>query len=320
MKRFLLFSFALGLSAIRAYCWSAPGHEAIAEAAMQMLKGTPAEAKVNAILAGENPTNASIWLDLVREHFKFPTQAENDEVAAFGTNFPGNANWHFCNFIVGSSSYDFNSKYASNDDVVHALENAIAVLEGANSTMTKKEALRVVFHLAGDIHQPLHCITGFYNTNDMSHPVLLTDVPDPKHAAEDRGGNQLYYTKSQELHALWDLGLPNSISKDIDTLASKLVVPSWDTQMVTTGDYHHWAETWAGDSMQQANAAYDGISFDSAAIVDNPRHPGQKMLKISISLPGGTKAYKSAQKQRAQDQLTKSAVHLAQLLSKIDFK
>jgi len=304
---------------MRAHCWSAPGHEAIAEAAMQMLKGTPAEAKVNAILNGEDPTNASIWLDLVREHHKFQTQAENDEAAAFNTNFHGNANWHFCNFIVGSTSYSLTSKYASNEDVVHALENAIAVLEGANSKMTKKQALRVVFHLVGDIHQPLHCITGFYDTNDMQHPVLLTDVPNPKQAAEDRGGNQLYYTESQELHALWDFSLPNSISPDVDTLASKLVVSSWDSQMQTAGDYHHWAEVWAGDSMVQANAAYDRIQFNSAAMVDNPRHPGQTMLKIDVSLPNGIKAYKQAQKQRAEDQLTKAAVHLAQLLNKINF-
>jgi hypothetical protein len=221
---------------------------------------------------------------------------------------------------VGSTNYDFSSKYSSDSDVVHALTNAIGVLEGAPSTMTKKEALLVVMHLVGDIHQPLHCITGYYDTNNLSHPVLLADVADPKTATEDRGGNQLYYTQSEEFHALWDLGLPNLVSSDVNTLASNLVVTGWSTQMKTSGNYHNWPEKWAGDSMKQANAAYDGIVFKSAEMVPNPRHAGQMMLKIDVDLPNGTKSYKNDQKQRAQDQLTKAAVHLAQLLSKINFQ
>jgi S1/P1 Nuclease len=312
-------ALAIQLTPIKGFCWSAPGHEAIAIAAMQLLKGTPTEAKINSILDGESPTNAAIWLDLVREH-RLTDPAAKAEAKSFDHDFPHNSDWHFCNFIVGSTNYDFNSIYSSEDDVVHALENAIAVLEGANSKMTQKQALRVVFHLVGDIHQPLHCITGFYDTNNPSQPLLLTNVIDPHSAVQDRGGNQLYYTTNSELHALWDLGLPNSISHNIDTLAQKLVVPSWANTMLTDGDYHHWAEAWAGDSMNQANAAYEGIVFKSAAQVPDPRHPGETMLKILIKLPGGTSGYEQAQKQRTQEQLTKASVHLAQLLSKINFQ
>ena len=308
------------LSSTSGYSWSAPGHQAIAQAAMQMLKGTPTEAKVNAILDGESVADAAIWLDRVREHFKFDNPSDDDEAAVFRQDFPGNENWHFCNYIVGSTTYDFSSKFSSNDDVVHALERAIAVLEGSASKMTKQQALRSVFHLVGDIHQPLHCITGYYDLSDLNHPVLLKDVEDPKAAAEDRGGNQLYYTRSQELHALWDLGLPRRISTNINTLALKLIVTTAGSSMITEGDFHHWPEIWAGDSMKQANAAYAGITFDLAAFVPNPRHAGQQMLKISVSLPAGEKGYKESQQPTVQDQLTKAAVHLTQLLSKINFK
>ena len=299
-----------------AFCWSAPGHEAIAIAAMQMIKGTPADTKVNAILDGDAPADAAIWLDLVREHHQFLDESQNDEANLFRQSFPQSSDWHFCNFIVGSTAYDFSSKYASNDDVVHALEHAVEVLEGAASDMSKQQALRAVFHLVGDIHQPLHCITGFYDLSNMSHPVLLTDVENPQTAIQDRGGNQLYYTKSQEFHALWDLGLPKTISPDVNTLADDLVSGSLDSKPVTPGDYHHWAEAWAGESMKAANAAYSGIVYNSAGYVPDPRHHGKQMLKIYITLPDN---YKADQHQRVQDQLSTAAVRLAQLLQKIKF-
>ena len=130
----------------------------------------------------------------------------------------------------------------------------------------------------------------------------------------------MYYTSGQELHAMWDLLLPRRISSNVNDLASALIPGSLASQAATSGDYHHWPEVWAGESMTQANAAYAPINFKSAAYVPNPRHTNTLMLKISIELPGGSTGYKQAQQQRTQDQLTKAAVHLAQLLSKIDFK
>jgi hypothetical protein len=318
MRTLLVIAAVFPLVPLSGYSFSAPSHEAIAQAAVQMLDA-PAKTKVNAILDGESVADAAIWLDRVREHYKFEEPSDEEEALVFGRYFPDNANWHFCNYIVGSTEYDFSSKYASNDDVVHALEKAIAVLEGSPSKMTKLQALRAVFHLTGDIHQPLHCITGYYDISNMKAPVLLSDVEDPKTAIEDRGGNQLYYTASQELHALWDLGLPRRISADVNTLASKLVVPL-ASQPEPPGDYHHWAEGWAGDSMKQANAAYAGIVYKSAAYVDDPRNPGKQKLEISIALPGGEQKYKADQQDRVEEQLKKAAVHLAQLLSKINFK
>ena len=121
----------------------------------------------------------------------------------------------------------------------------------------------------------------------------------------------MYYTKSEEFHALWDKVLPAGISADVNGLAGKIVDGVTLTQYQTTGDYHHWAETWAGDSMNAANAAYAGITFNSAANVPDPRHAGKTMLNISITLPAG---YKAAHQPRAKDQLSQAAVHLAQLL------
>jgi hypothetical protein len=81
-------------STATAIAFSAPSHEAIAQAAMKLLNGSPAGAKVQAILAGESPENAAIWLDQVRESFQFPTPAQDADATQFRHAMPGNQSWH----------------------------------------------------------------------------------------------------------------------------------------------------------------------------------------------------------------------------------
>lgn len=309
----------LALTAPAAFGWSKPGHEAVANAAMSLLKGTPTEAKVKAILAGETSADASTWLDHVRDQsrnkFKFPDPKAQKESVDFNASFHNNDAWHYVDYPIGSSKYSLSGKFSSPNDVVHALQQAVAVLEGKPSPMTKRQALRVVFHLVGDIHQPLHCGTGFFDLSDMSHPKRYETTAIPAGATEDRGGNQLYYTKSQELHALWDSTLPDHVSK---TSLAAAIAPSGPGAFKTPGDYHRWAEKWAGDSMSQATAAYKGIKPTTAAMV--PKPPGKPELHITVSLPGGNSQYTTDQTPRAKEQLTKAAAHLAQLLQAIHFK
>jgi hypothetical protein len=318
--KILMLTITLLLSDYRPmFAYSTPGHQAIAKAAFKILEDTPTAEKLRSILDGEQETYAAVWLDKVREN-ALTTAAEKVEANTFQQAFKLNSEWHFTNFTVGSTEYSSESKFAKTDDVVHALKNAILVLEGASSPMTKRQALRTVIHLVGDIHQPLHCITGYYDLSDLAHPKLLTNVADPANTPEDRGGNQLYYTKSEELHALWDLGLPNMVSPNVDGLAVIIGSGGIGSEPATPGDYHAWPEQWASDSMTQANAAYQGISFDKAAYVPDPRKPGKTKLEISITLPNGTTDYEKNQKARAQAQLHKATIHLAQLLAAIEYQ
>ncbi len=318
MKTLLLIVVSLLIAHASSYGWSSPGHEAIAIAAMDLLKGTPAETNVLTILDGEAPDAAAIWLDQIREGTVFSNTTAEAEAKAFRKDFPDSASWHFCNFIVGSTNYSVSSKYATGDDVVHALTNAIGVLEGAPSKMTKKQALRCILHLVGDIHQPLHCITGFYDVSDLSQPKMLSDVSDPATALQDRGGNQLMFTKTEDLHHFWDLTLPAAVPSNGGTLASAIEATPLSSQPVTPGDFHHWPKTWAGESMVQANAAYKGIVDDSATFLNGTQT--SKNLQITIKLPGGESGYKADEVSRAQAQLTLAAVRLAQLLSSINYQ
>jgi hypothetical protein len=320
-----LFGAVMTLAAsVNAFGWSAPGHEAIARAALNMV-GLSTREKVESILEGESVEESSTWLDHVRDlsrgRYRFPDAAEQKAAVQFNRDFKGNADWHFVNYPVGLTAYHPSGKFSSEHDVVHGIQRAIAVLEGANSKMSKRQALRVLIHLVGDIHQPLHCVTGYFDISDLSAPRLLkpSEVKEPKETIEDRGGNQLYYTKTQELHAMWDRLLPEAITKDPAELLSAISVSNLQAQPVTAGDYHQWAETWASESMKDGKAAYEGLVFESAEYLPDPKNPGKTELHINTKIPGATKGYKAAQKDRTEEQLRRAAVHLAQLLGSIKF-
>src|SRR5215469_12510170 len=65
--------------------------------------------------------------------------------------------------------------FSSQNDIVHAIRTAIDVLEARSSRFTKVQALRIIVHLVGDIHQPLHTVSGYYDVTDLEHPKLISD-------------------------------------------------------------------------------------------------------------------------------------------------
>jgi hypothetical protein len=297
--------------------WGPLGHATIAAVAEKHLS-TSTRAHIAAILAqGHDIDLPSIanWADEVRAAASGRGPLQDDvEARAFNAKFPTNALWHFVDLPLGAVDYREVNAFASLNDIVHAIKRCVAVLERVENRVddfTKPQALRLLVHFVGDIHQPLHCGTGFYDLSDLGHPVLITDPRLCIGRPNDRGGNDLFFgaDSTQELHALWDEALVISISDspDYGSLADRLE----STQSVSpmTGDYHIWTEQWAIDSVKQARNAYQNIEFQAATI------DGQR-LRITVRLPSG---YIDTNRKMAAEQLVKAGLRLAQLLDAIQW-
>lgn len=166
MKR-LLFVCIIALGSFKSFSWSEFGHKLVAKIA----KAGLSEYKqvidsVQYFLGNMSFEEASVWMDEMRKN----TEEYND--------------WHYIN-IEKDNTY----VKSKEPNVVNKLEWAISVLE--NKKPRKKEdinfALKVLFHLIGDIHQPLH-----------------SGYPD------DKGGNGImvsYAGEQVKLHALWDYNI-----------------------------------------------------------------------------------------------------------------
>jgi S1/P1 Nuclease len=208
MRIFIIVWFVALFFPTPAYPWGAEGHQAIGEAARTML--TPeTRAEIQKLLGDDDLAAIAVWLDDVRNlaHHHTGPLKNDPEAIAFNAKFPQNDSWHFVDLPVGFTRYSLSGPFSSPNDIVHAIRRAIDVLEDKSSEFTKVQALRIIVHLVGDIHQPLHTVSGYYNLTDPEHPQLISDSTVALGKPQDRGGNQLFYTKSQELPALWDTKL-----------------------------------------------------------------------------------------------------------------
>jgi hypothetical protein len=318
MRRIILVFF-LGFGFLRvALGWGSEGHEAVGALAERLISDET-RANVQKVLAqGGDSDLASIstWADNVREAGKGKGPLVDDpEAIAFNQHFPHNASWHFVDLPLGTKAYADAKDFTSSDDVVHAIARCIRVLESAQpEEWTRPQALRLLVHFVADVHQPLHCVSGYYRLDDTKPPELIKDPKEAVGQPGDRGGNDLFYGPKDELHALWDVKLVQLItgSTDYQVLADYLANNFLTSPpAVSSGDYHNWAEAWAVESAQVANSAYDGIRFRLARRSQDP-----PSLQIFISLPPN---YEEIEKEVAAQQLAKASARLAQLLDRIQW-
>jgi hypothetical protein len=170
--------------------WGAGGHMMVASIAFKRLNAH-AKAKAIALLARPiNPAavsaqskdfvNAAHWADDLRPFPEFdafkPLHFIDNPFATDGTVLPAGV--------------------PEPDNIVKALEDNVNILKTSSDMDAQAQALRLIIHFVGDIHQPLHCATRVSHAN-----------PDG-----DRGGNLVKIKvagKTTNLHSYWDAGIGN---------------------------------------------------------------------------------------------------------------
>ena len=162
-KSLVLFLTFLSLNS---FGWGIIGHRTIGAIAQEYLS-KKAKKNISKVLVGENMAIASTWMDEVRSDSTYDYMET----------------WHWVTIPEGMN-YDETEK-SETGDALEAIERMIAKLkQGDLSQKEEVEALKVLIHLVGDIHQPLHVGTG-----------------------EDRGGNQVkikWFWGNSNLHRVWD--------------------------------------------------------------------------------------------------------------------
>jgi hypothetical protein len=309
----------LGLAlATPAFCWGPQGHAAVGLAGSAGL--TPgARAHVIKILGDDNLAAVASWMDQARAAvFHDGPLAHDPEVLKFNADFRHNGEWHYVDLPLGTPAYTLDDPFAKPDDVVHELEAAVDRLEGkGDPKLTEREALFMIVHLVGDLHQPMHTANGYFVVNPDSSVKLVTDPAAAKDLPNDKGGNTDFYGpgKYDELHAYWDGELPEKVAGSKDAAALYAVMQkgiaangaSWKTP----GDYHHWPEAWATESLIAARTAYAGIVFGKET-----EWPKGGIKRIEITFPPN---YDSTCVPLAAERLAKAGYHLAEILNAIQW-
>jgi hypothetical protein len=143
--------------------WGRDGHEIVAQIAMRYLSQT-AKDNLREILGSMQPEDASVWMDEMRVNPQYDYMKS----------------WHYIDFARGSSYQS-----ADPDNLLNALNRAYnEVAQKKVQDRKRKEDIMIIFHLIGDMHQPLHA----------GYPT-------------DRGGNDVrvnFDGNITNLHHVWD--------------------------------------------------------------------------------------------------------------------
>lgn len=304
--------------------WGISRHEAIAAAAEPLLNANAAAAVagITAPLGDNFPfSGLAGWADKVKR--AEPRPGDDEDTVAFLSDPRNRANdtWHYVNIPCHADGYD-RIKYPGftrDDDVVQMIAAAVRVLAGGSDRFSALNALRLVIHLVGDVHQPIH--VGCSYIDRSTEPARL--VFDPQVAASrglqhDRGGGRLLLPAAGNLHGYWD-GRLGSVTAGNDRgvppqLRSRFVQklvdltqasPEASAGFLASGDPERWAEQWATESLMAAREAYVSLRITGAS---------GSNYKVSWE---GKPGYDARCKPIATARLTAAVRNLAALLNRI---
>lgn len=188
-----------------AQAWGNLGHRTVGRIAEDHLSPEAAAAVVE-LLGSETLAEASTWADFIRSE---PDWRKADD-------------WHWVT-MPGEVPYEATEKNPRGD-LIEALRRFETILSDPGRPVEeRRNALRFLVHLLGDLHQPLHVGAG-----------------------EDRGGNDeivLWFDQAANLHSVWDTKILESAGLSFTELASFLE-PATAEELAAwrQGSYLDWAE------------------------------------------------------------------------------
>jgi len=346
----LLATCAAILSPPPARAWDYPGHRIVGAVADLVLQRyhPRAQKRVSELLEIQLP--GGLWQKRsLREVAVFPDCAKrnnepfcgrppSDEEKEYASRNPGHDAFHFTDVPLHQTAYVVDSAGTAETDVVHMIDYVVAQLRGKHPAakdgvrLTNTEAVWLLAHLVGDIHQPLHVGAKYFKSDDCETSV------DPNVAgnglpnfgigtvvAETRGGNLIRLVApapavpaTENLHFYWDgtsvlramqaVGLAQSEQEFAKQLAADPPA-GWET----SGGPDTWAVQWANEIMPLAGSAHDRLTIRKSPNSPAPSGTGP----ICTWQTTVDSSYLDWSKANARIQLAKAGFRLAALLRAI---
>ncbi|WP_019039547.1 S1/P1 nuclease [Psychroflexus tropicus] len=203
--KFILALLLLSQTLLASDDWGQNGHRTVGETAERFLKRS-VKNKIDKILNGQSIADASTYADEIKSDRSYDKYKP----------------WHYANI-------PFDQSYAEADknpegDVVFGIEECIRQLK-SNSLSKKEEGfyLKMLIHLVGDMHQPLHF-----------------------GLKEDKGANDFkvkWFRQSTNMHSVWDTKMIESYNMSYSELSDNLPEMSKsELKSIKSGTLLDWVE------------------------------------------------------------------------------
>jgi hypothetical protein len=333
-----------------AFAWGHDGHAAVGAIADKLIKGTDAEKQVKALLLpGESLESIASWPDCVKGNYCGP---QTQEMIDYVNANPLHSEYHYTDVPFQLEHYHDGEVGTTDVDIVQTLKEAIAVLQGKDTPQTnphhftKRQALILITHLVGDIHQPLHVGAAYVDKDgkfivpktkaEIDETVVFdsrggnnflmndekieqfaakaADVIPPAEQAEGKPGVPKALTKP--FHSYWDTTVVNYAFRRVRTKTpeqfAQVTIDSHPDVVKNSGDPVTWPYQWADDALVVAKQAFDGVHVGQ--ITKQTSKKGDTYYTWSLEVPQNYPVPSSA---IAKAQLAKGGYHLAEVLEAI---
>lgn len=234
--------------------WGLLGHRIVGQIAdVYLTRHTKKE--IFKILGNESVAMSSNWADFIK----------SDPSLSYLSP------WHYCDFKGGLNAEEFKSELDKDTavDAYTKINFMVKELKNKELDQDKKAMyLKLLIHIVGDIHQPLH----------VGRP-------------EDQGGNKIkvmWFGVSYNLHSIWDNQLINFQQLSYTEYAEAI-------NHTTKAQRKEWQQqplsTWLWDSYQLAGRIYAGIKepdqkLDYKYNYDFLASMNEQLLKGGVHLAG----------------------------------
>jgi S1/P1 Nuclease len=214
IKTFLAILF-LSIASLASYGWGATGHRAVGLIAERYLSAA-AKKKLQKILKGESVAIVGTWMDEIRSD----------------STYDYTADWHWVTIETGKT-YDESPKNPKGD-IILTIERLIKELKSKDlSAKQEAESVKMLIHLIGDLHQPLHV-----------------------GCCDDLGGNRArvkWFNDNSNLHRVWDSDMIDHTKLSYTELANAAGKPSKEILLkLQKGSVRDWAS----ESMRMRKQVY----------------------------------------------------------------
>jgi S1/P1 Nuclease len=304
--------FTLAALPLPASAWNIPGHMLSAIIAYQVLQqeNPPTIEKVKAVLE-KHPWYANQWQARLQdvpvdEHglvlfMQAARWADDIRVTDKTQNRP---RWHYINlpFKPEGQPANVQTKEPEPVNILSALAENESLMKNENDRERKAIALAWLFHLVGDIHEPLHTAQLF----TVEHPQ------------GDRGGNEICVRVTQsgqpmDLHRFWDGVITSSsnltrLRNEATALRTRQEFQRGQLTELASTDF----ESWAKESFEIATK----FAYRNGGRIGSPRGGNMNctMVAAALVLPVG---YVVNAKRLADRRMILAGYRLARFLTRI---
>eukprot|EP01032_Pedospumella_encystans_P027409 gene27409-30980_t len=119
---------------------------------------------------------------------------------------PKHSEYHYTDVPFQLDQYHDHGVGTDEHDIVQSLRQAIWVLQGKDGAavnphkFTKRQALLLLAHLAGDVHQPLHVGSAFISKDGVFVVPLKQEQIDGVNIFNPQGGNNMLLDDARMIH------------------------------------------------------------------------------------------------------------------------